>query len=101
MDVRVGPCDGCDAKQIGVVIAEDNVGGSGVPAAQLVDDERRTEIAAAKQSVRCADGLESGGEFPDVIVDVAEDREAHRSQAGWRILSANFSRNLRTLGVTT
>ena len=49
--MRKGAAVLCDAKEIAVVVAKDDVDGTGVVLAEFVDDERRAEVAAAKERV--------------------------------------------------
>ena len=93
---------GGDAEEIAIVIPEDDVDRARIAAPDLVDDERRAEIAAAEHRVRTLPHTgERGVELPDVVVDIGQNGDPHGAYARLRIFAANFSRNLRTLGDTT
>jgi hypothetical protein len=67
-----------DTKQIGIVVAENNVSFAG-KARELIDDKGRAEVAATKHDGSPAlYKLERGGEVPQVVVYVGEDGYLHR-----------------------
>jgi hypothetical protein len=74
---------GCDAVEVAIVVAEDDVDGMRIAAADLVGDERRAEIAAAEHRAGIVShGVERGREFPYVVVDVGENGDSHGGPIG-------------------
>ena len=81
-----------DAVEVAIVVTEDDVDRLGEAAAELMDDERRAEIAAANHGIGAVERPEGAGQEPDVIVNVGKNRDAHDY---WSLRTAFRLREIR------
>ncbi len=65
-----------DPIQIGIVIAKHDMN-IAWKLREFVDNKWRTQIAAANQGVGILDRVHGGGQVPQVVVDIRNNRDAH------------------------
>lgn len=68
--MRKGAAVLCDAKEIAIVIAKDDVNVAQVVLAEFVDDEGGAKVAAAKERLSMLELFQCSAEGADIVVNV-------------------------------
>lgn len=82
LNMRKGAAVLCDAEEIAVVVAKDDVDVAEVVLAEFVDNKGRTKVAATEESVGMLELFQCPAEGADIVVNVREDADLHGWVAG-------------------